>query len=83
MVTRYAHIVSTTYAFENKSFVYTIGAMARKKRVNLEIGPRHTEELLWLMDRWGLDMTNTLRVIISNAVRQERQLDQTVNDQNQ
>ena len=46
--------------------------MARKKRVNLEIGTRHTEELQWLMDRWGLDMTNTLRVIISNAIRDER-----------
>lgn len=50
--------------------------MARKKRVNLEIGPRHTEELKWLMDRWGLDMTNTLRVIISNAIREERLKDE-------
>lgn len=47
----------------------------KKRRVNLEIGPQHTEELHWLMSRWGLDMTNTLRVIISNAVRDERAKD--------
>lgn len=46
--------------------------MRRKKRVILEIGDRHMEELEWLMARWGLDRTNTLRVIISNAVRDER-----------
>ena len=55
--------------------------MARKKRVNLEIGTRHTEELQWLMDRWGLDMTNTLRVIISNAIRDERLKDQARTEQ--
>lgn len=50
--------------------------MVRKnRRINLEIGPQHTEELKWLMGRWGLDMTNTLRVIISNAVRDERAKD--------
>lgn len=50
--------------------------MARKKRVNLELGPQHTEELKWLMEHWGLDMTNTLRVIISNAVRDARAKDE-------
>jgi hypothetical protein len=50
--------------------------MARKKRVNLEIGPRHTKELIWLMDRWGLNMANTLRLIISNAVRDEKLKDE-------
>lgn len=56
--------------------------MASKKRVNLEIGPRHTEELKWLMERWGLNVTNTLRVIISNAVREER-LKDAADNQNQ
>lgn len=51
------------------------GVMSRKRRVNLEIGQRHMDELEWLMDRWGLDRTNTLRVVISNAVREERAKD--------
>lgn len=49
--------------------------MARRKRINMEMGPRHTKELNWLMDRWGLDMSNTIRLMISKTVREERQKD--------
>lgn len=41
----------------------------------MEMGPRHTKELNWLMDRWGLDMSNTIRLMISKTVREERQKD--------
>lgn len=64
-------------------FVLYYARMARKTRVNLQLGPRHMKELEWLMERWGLDMTNALRVIISNAVREERLKDESANNKHQ
>jgi hypothetical protein len=40
-----------------------------------ELAALHEERLKWLMDRWGLDKTNTLRYITSRAFHEERKKD--------
>lgn len=47
--------------------------MARKKRINIELGPRHEAELEWIMHNRGLeDRTNTMRVIITEIYSRDR-----------
>jgi hypothetical protein len=46
------------------------------RRVIFEVGPRHDKELDWLMERWGLDRSNTLRMLISNEYREAKLKDQ-------
>lgn len=48
-------------------------AMARKKRINMELGPRHEMELEWIMNNRGLiDRTNTMRAIITEIYNRDR-----------
>jgi hypothetical protein len=39
-----------------------------KKRIRVELGPKHEKELAWLMEKWGLDRNATVRRVISEAV---------------
>lgn len=48
-------------------------AMATEKRIHVKIGPIHREELKWLMDLWGFNLSNTIRTIISRVVREEKE----------
>lgn len=47
--------------------------MATEKRIHVKMSTRHLEELKWLMDLWGLNLSNTIRTIISRVVREEKE----------